>query len=171
MTPPQRWCEIEDLYHAALDREPAAREALLAAADPELRREVESLLAQDASKFSTLDRPAWEGAPGLTVADATATMVAPGTQLGPYKIEGLLGKGGMGEVYKARDTRLDREVAVKVLPQSFATEAARERFQREARAVAALNHPNICALYDIGPNYLVMEYMEGAPLRGPLPWQ
>ncbi len=75
-----------------------------------------------------------------------------------------LGAGGMGEVYKARDTRLGREVAIKVSTAKFS-----ERFEREARAVAALNHPNICTLYDVGPNYLVMEYIEGAPLKGPLP--
>src|SRR4029077_858304 len=72
--------------------------------------------------------------------------------------------GGMGEVYKARDTRLDRMVAIKVSKTEFT-----ERFEREARAVAALNHPNICQLYDVGPNYLVMEYIEGTPLKGPLP--
>ena len=163
---PLRWREIEDLYHAALDCEPAARAMLLQGADPELRREVESLLAQDSSQMGALDRPAWEGTVGLT---ADSTVVSSGTQLGPYRIEGLLGKGGMGEVYKARDTRLDRAVAVKVLPHRFVSEAARERFQREARAVAALNHPNICVLHDVGPDYLVMEYLEGEPLRCPQP--
>ena len=87
-----------------------------------------------------------------------------GDRLGPYEILAPIGEGGMGEVYKARDTRLHREVAVKVLPQSFATEAARERFQREARAASALNHPNICAVYDVGESaghpFLVMELLE-----------
>jgi serine/threonine protein kinase len=87
-----------------------------------------------------------------------------GTRLGPYEILALIGAGGMGEVYKARDTRLDRLVAVKVSREQFS-----ERFEREARAVAALNHPHICQLYDVGPNYLVMEFVEGAPLKGPLP--
>src|SRR6266508_4097940 len=87
-----------------------------------------------------------------------------GTRLGPYEILALIGAGGMGEVYKARDTRLDRIVAIKVSKEQFS-----ERFEREARAVAALNHPNICALYDVGPNYLVMEYIDGQPLKGPLP--
>jgi eukaryotic-like serine/threonine-protein kinase len=158
---PQRWREVEDLYHAALDREPGARADLLKAADPELRREVESLLAQDSSRPGMLDRPAWEA--------GSSAAVSAGVQLGPYKVEGLLGKGGMGEVYKARDTRLDRTVAVKVLPHGFVSEATRDRFQREARAVAALNHPNICVLHDVGPNYLVMEYLEGAPLGCPQP--
>ena len=80
-----------------------------------------------------------------------------GERLGPYEIVILIGKGGMGEVYKARDTRLDRDVAIKVSAERFT-----DRFQREARAVAALNHPNICTLYDVGPSYLVMEFVEGA---------
>ena len=87
-----------------------------------------------------------------------------GERLGPYEIIAPLGSGGMGEVFKARDTRLDRVVAVKVSKQEFT-----ERFEREARAVAALNHPHICQLYDVGPNFLVMEYVEGSPLKGPLP--
>ena len=94
----------------------------------------------------------------------------PGTQLGPYEIGAALGAGGMGEVYRARDTRLDRDVAIKILPAQFAAERDRlRRFEQEARAVAALNHPHICQIYDIGPGYLVLEYVVGAPLRGPLP--
>ena len=87
-----------------------------------------------------------------------------GDKLGPYEIVSQIGAGGMGEVWKARDTRLDRIVAIKISKDEFT-----ERFDREARAVAALNHPNICQLYDVGPNYLVMEFLEGAPLKGPLP--
>src|SRR6202045_1622022 len=82
-----------------------------------------------------------------------------GDKLGPYEILEAIGKGGMGEVYRARDTRLNREVAVKVSTERFS-----ERFEREARAIAALNHPNICPLFDVGPNYLVMELIEGATL-------
>src|ERR1700738_2257221 len=92
--------------------------------------------------------------------------LTPGERLGPYEILAPIGKGGMGEVYRARDTRLNREVAVKVSAEKFT-----ERFEREARAVAALNHPNICHLYDVGPNYLVMEYIEGQPLKGPPPME
>ena len=88
----------------------------------------------------------------------------PGDKLGPYEIRALIGKGGMGEVYKARDPRLKRDVAIKVSAAQFS-----ERFEREAQAIAALNHSNICTLYDVGPNYLVMEYIEGTPLKGPLP--
>jgi eukaryotic-like serine/threonine-protein kinase len=87
-----------------------------------------------------------------------------GDRLGPYEILALIGNGGMGEVFKARDTRLDRIVAIKVSNSEFS-----ERFEREARAIATLNHPHICQLYDVGPNYLVMEYIEGAPLKGPMP--
>ena len=82
-----------------------------------------------------------------------------GDKLGPYEILTRLGAGGMGEVWKARDTRLDRIVAVKISQGNFD-----ERFEREARAIAALNHPNICQLYDVGPNYLVMEFVEGSPI-------
>jgi Tol biopolymer transport system component/predicted Ser/Thr protein kinase len=88
----------------------------------------------------------------------------PGSKLGPYEIQTQIGAGGMGEVYTARDTRLNRTVAVKVCKEQFSG-----RFHREAEAVAALNHPHICHLYDVGPNYLVMEYVEGAQLKGPLP--
>jgi serine/threonine protein kinase len=87
-----------------------------------------------------------------------------GNKLGPFEILAPIGAGGMGEVYKARDTRLERTVAIKVAAAKFS-----ERFEREARAVAALNHPNICTLHDLGPDYLVMEYVEGQPLRGALP--
>jgi len=87
-----------------------------------------------------------------------------GDRLGPYEILALIGKGGMGEVYRARDPRLNRDVAVKVSAAQFS-----ERFEREAKAIAALNHPHICQVYDVGPNYLVMEFIEGDPLKGPLP--
>ena len=87
-----------------------------------------------------------------------------GDKLGPYEILTPIGAGGMGEVYKARDTRLGRDVAIKVSAAQFS-----ERFEREARSIAALNHPNICHLYDVGPNFLVMELIDGQPLKGPLP--
>src|ERR1700738_2505089 len=86
-----------------------------------------------------------------------------GDKLGPYEILALVGKGGMGEVYRAHDSRLNRDVSSKVSNAQFT-----ERFTREARAIAALNHTNICHLYDVGPDYLVMEFVEGQDLRGPL---
>src|SRR6202049_3959019 len=89
--------------------------------------------------------------------------LAPGEKLGPYEIVAPLGVGGMGEVWKARDTRLDRMVAIKKSHSLFS-----ERFEREARAIAALNHPHVCSLYDVGPDFLVMEYVEGKPLKGPI---
>jgi len=90
----------------------------------------------------------------------------PGESIGPYRIESFVAAGGMGQVYRATDTRLHREVAVKVCSGRFS-----ERFAQEARVIASLNHPHICHLYDAGPNYLVMELVEGTPLRGPLPVQ
>src|SRR5262245_9583365 len=90
--------------------------------------------------------------------------LAAGDRLGPYEVISLVGAGGMGEVYRARDSRVNRDVAIKTSASQFG-----ERFEREARAVAALNHPNICTLYDVGPDYLVMEYVEGDDLKGPLP--
>jgi eukaryotic-like serine/threonine-protein kinase len=90
--------------------------------------------------------------------------LSPGDTLGPYEIQALVGKGGMGEVYRAHDSRLNRDVAIKVSNVEFT-----ERFTREARAIAALNHTNICHLYDVAPNYLVMEYVEGETLQGPMP--
>src|SRR5262245_8647804 len=85
--------------------------------------------------------------------------LSPGTRLGPYELIEPIGAGGMGEVYRALDTRLNRPVAIKISKEQFS-----ERFEREAQAVASLNHPNICTLYDVGPNYLVMEFVEGATL-------
>jgi predicted unusual protein kinase regulating ubiquinone biosynthesis (AarF/ABC1/UbiB family) len=156
----QRWQQIEELYNAALARQPEERSTLLDQADPDLRREVELMLAQ---KGSLMDRPAWEALP-----EDTVTMLAAGHRLGRYEIEAPLGAGGMGEVFRARDTRLNRTVALKVSKIQFS-----ERFEREARAIAALNHPNICQIYDVGASpsgsgYLVMELIEGESPNGPL---
>src|SRR5438067_8820947 len=97
----------------------------------------------------------------------------PGTALGPYEIVSAIGAGGMGEVYKARDTRLNRDVAIKILPASFSSRPEmKARFEREAQTIAGLNHPNICVLYDVGhqdgTDYLVMEYLEGQTLAARL---
>src|SRR5664280_3692293 len=85
-----------------------------------------------------------------------------GSKIGPYEVVAPLGKGGMGEVWRARDPRLNRDVAIKISAAQFS-----ERFEREANAIATLNHPNICQIYDVGPNYLVMEYVDGSPVVSP----
>ena len=159
---PDRLQQIEELYHSAREASSDERAALLAQADPELRREVESLLARQNDRV-ILDRSVQF--PG----DPTMTVLNPGARLGPYQVESKLGEGGMGEVFRAIDTRLGRPVAIK-----FAHERFSARFEREARAISSLNHPNICTLYDIGPNYLVMELLEGDTIaarlkNGPLP--
>ena len=164
---PERFRAIEELYHAARQATAAGRAALLARTDPELRRDLESLLAErSGSEF--LERPAVQNAPEL-LNDATVTSVAVGACLGPYRIESKLGEGGMGEVFRAVDTRLGRAIAIKTTRAQF-----NARFEREARAISSLNHPNICTLHDVGPNYLVMELVEGETLSallktGPLP--
>jgi serine/threonine protein kinase len=159
----EEWRRVEEVYHEALEHRPESRAAFVTAAcggDSSLRREVESLLATDGAD-ALVDQPAMDIAAELL---DDGPPLATGTELGPYRIESLIGAGGMGRVYRARDTRLNRTVAIKISKQGFD-----ERFEREARAVAALNHPHICQLYDVGPNYLVMEFVEGAPLKGPIP--
>jgi serine/threonine protein kinase/Tol biopolymer transport system component len=177
---PERWQRVAHLYESALERDPTAREAFLmeaAGGDEALRREVESLLAQDATPV-VIDRPVLEAA---AVVLESGVSLEPGRQLGPYQIERLLGAGGMGQVYQARDTRLNRTVAIKVLLHAFADDPQfRARFEREAQAVAALAHPNICTLHDVGHqegiDFLVLEYLEGETLaarleRGTLPFE
>ena len=159
---PERWRQLEGLYDAVKDLTPAERSARLKDADRDLGSAVEAIFAQDGS---ALEHPAWERYAGPL---QTVTLLSVGMLLGPYKIERKIGEGGMGEVYRATDTRLARAVAIKTCCQEF-----NERFQREARAIACLNHRHICSLYDVGPNYLVMELLEGETLaeklkRGPL---
>jgi serine/threonine protein kinase/Tol biopolymer transport system component len=160
------WQRIETIYRAALNRRPDERAAYLdqaCAGDDEIRREVEALLAQDTPRVAMADHWASYGRERSTTA-ATATVLMPGMQIGPYRIEGQIGKGGMGEVFRAIDTRLGRQVAIKTSQERFG-----ERFEREARAISALNHPHICTLYDVGAtpsgtSYLVMELVEGESL-------
>jgi tetratricopeptide (TPR) repeat protein len=159
---PDRLQQIEELYHSAREGSPDERAELLEQAEPELRREVESLLARQNDRL-ILDRSI------QLHRDPPMPALKPGARLGPYEVESKLGEGGMGEVFRAIDTRLGRPVAIK-----FAQERFSARFDREARAISSLNHPNICTLYDIGPNYLVMELLEGDTLaarlkNGPLP--
>jgi tetratricopeptide (TPR) repeat protein len=166
MTPGQ-FQQIEELYHAARTGSAEARVALLAQADPDVRREVESLLAGSVDR-EFLDRLSIEDAPRPEEHSTVFELLA-GTRLGPYRIESKLGEGGMGEVFRAIDTRLGRAVAIKTTREQFSA-----RFEREARAISSLNHPNICTLHDVGPDYLVMELVEGETIasrlkRGPLP--
>ena len=153
---PERFRQIEELYHAARECTAGERASLLAQADPELRRAVESLLA-GLTGGEFLNRAA-RNAPEL-LQDPTATVLNAGTCLGPYRIDGKLGEGGMGEVFRAVDTRLGRAVAIKTTHERFSA-----RFEREARMISSLNHPNICTLFDVGPNYLAMELVEGPTL-------
>ncbi len=159
---PDRWRQIEELYHAAQKCNSNERAALLEGTDPDIRSRVERMLALESSN-QFLDLP-----PGGLLDSATQTIVASGTQLGPYKIEARVGAGGMGTVYRAMDTRLGRVVAIKIAAARYS-----ERFQLEARAISTLNHPHVCTLYDVGPNYLVMEFIDGSTLaaeikKGPL---
>ena len=166
---------ITGLYHAALERPPAERGTFLdevCAGDAALREEVESLLRIGSDADALLETPAME-----VVARGVAGMV--GRQLGPFHVLGALGVGGMGEVYRARDSKLGRDVAIKLLPPLFTRDPERRaRFAREARLLATLNHPNIGAIYGLeemgGETALVLELVEGPTLaehleRGPLP--
>jgi serine/threonine-protein kinase len=157
-----RWQQVEKLYHAAREDR-----AVLDKANPELRVEVESLLAHE-KEVGFLESPALEVAAQHAAADRGQHWI--GRRIGSYQILSLLGEGGMGEVYRAKDTRLKREVALKVLPEAFANDPERmARFQREAEVLAALNHPNIAQIYGIEDRTLVMELVEGETLKGPLP--
>jgi serine/threonine protein kinase len=181
VTSPDRWKDVEQLYHDALARDEGERAIFLreaCGADEALRSEVESLLAYagDAQVFIT--------APAIEVVAAaiqSAEMNKPlaGQRLGSYEIVSLLGSGGMGEVYRARDTKLGRDVAIKILPRAFTADLDRRaRFEREARLLAALNHPHVGAIYGFeerdGVHALVLELVEGQTLAerssvGPLP--
>ena len=173
--------EVRDVFDRAASLPPKERGAFLARAcgtNEALRHEVERLLAADARPGSAFDaEPGSDPATGSIA--AAAMSLQPGTRLGPYEIVVALGAGGMGEVYKARDTRLDRTVAIKVLSHELTADpSARQRFDREARAIAALSHPHICGLHDVGHqddvDFLVMEFLDGETLaarlrRGQLP--
>jgi len=161
-----RWARVSALFEAALGQDESMRAAFLSrqcAGDEALRREVESLLAAHAQADGFLTRPRPAEMPALT----------PGARLGPYAILGPLGAGGMGEVYRARDPRLDRDVAVKVLPRALAGDAERlRRFEQEARAAGRLDDPHVLAVHDVGEQdglpYIVSELLEGATLRARL---
>jgi eukaryotic-like serine/threonine-protein kinase len=167
------WRRVEELFHAALGLTPDARQTFLDGTcngDVDLRRQVDLLLAKEKQAGSFLERPAIENMPVIL----TAARSILGQQLGPYQIVSALGAGGMGEVYRAHDRNLDRDVAVKTLPHEFARDPERlSRLRREARTLASLNHPNIAAIYGLEESEeadcLVMELVEGEMLLGPLP--
>jgi serine/threonine protein kinase/Tol biopolymer transport system component len=166
---PERWQQIDRLYHSALKVEPSQRAAFLreaCAGDEALRQEVEALLANEGEAKGFIEARALEAAAKMA-ADNRQSLV--GRQVGPYKIVSLLGTGGMGEVYLAQDPRLERTVALKILPTELASDPDRmRRFIREARAASSLKHPNVATIHDIGESdgfhFIAMEYVEGQTL-------
>ena len=169
---PASWARVKQIFETCYELPPQDRSRVLAEAcggDPQLQTEVLSLIAAYEESGAFLDQPLIH----------TVNTIRPGARLGPYEVIERVGAGGMGEVYRARDVRLDRSVALKILPPSAARDAeARERLEREARTISSLNHPNICALFDVGRDgdvdYLVMEFLDGETLaarlrQGPLP--
>jgi serine/threonine protein kinase/Tol biopolymer transport system component len=163
---PERWQEVERLYHAVAARPEAERGPLLdreCGLDTALRAEVERMLAAEGDGAGFLDEPA------VKAAVALPERISPGSRLGPYEVLSFIGAGGMGRVYKARDSRLNRLVAIKVLAGFAPDDARRNRLLREARAASALNHPGIVAVHDIlsdsGRDALVMDYVEGDTLE------
>ncbi|MBI1760327.1 MAG: serine/threonine protein kinase, partial [Acidobacteria bacterium] len=175
MSKPERILQIKRIYQEALERDANARAEFLADAcadDEALRREVEALLAYEEQTGSFLETPAVKWAAEM-LADEQAAALA-GREFGTYRIESLLGAGGMGEVWLARDSRLDRKVALKLLPARFTQDEARvRRFVREARAASALNHPNILTIHEIGQasaeaggtHFIATEFVAGETLR------
>lgn len=177
---PERWQQVTALFHTALDLAPEARHTFVretASADPELGRELASLLLAHASADGFLETPAWGVAPELMFDEDETTLT--GRTLGPYRVLEEIGRGGMGIVYAAEDTRLGRNVALKALPPDYTRDPARrERLRREARAAASLTHPSIATIYALeeleGELYIVSELVRGRTLReelrdGPLP--
>jgi serine/threonine protein kinase len=167
---PERWRQTNSLLQEAMDRPPEEREAFLdevCAGDHNLRKEVDSLLSFHERATVFLETPALEAASGLLADDPAGPLE--GQVIGFYKIERLVGTGGMGEVYLAEDTRLDRKVAIKFLPGDLeADELARKRQIREAKAAAKLDHPNICTIHEVAEHgirsFIVMQYVEGETL-------
>jgi serine/threonine protein kinase len=179
---PERWREIERLYYAALDRDAAERAAFLNDAcgdDKALQREVESLFVYQTKAKDFIEAPATNVhlrllsrvlAPVRARHESSASGRFVGRILGVYEVKALIGAGGMGEVYRAVDPRLNRTVAIKVLPEHVSSDPERrERFKLEAKIISTLNHPHICALYDVGSqdgvDYLVMEHIDGETLQ------
>jgi serine/threonine protein kinase len=170
---PEQWQMVRGILLSAMEVHPSERAAFLdrqCASDPWLRKEVDEYLSVEGKLGpGFLESPAAEHLGIPTTFEHTSSTLAAGTLLGNYEVQALLGEGGMGEVYRGRDTRLNRTVAIKVIPRALGSDPARrQRFEREARAISALQHPNICTLYDVGhqdgTHFLVMEYLEGETL-------
>jgi len=172
---PERWRRIEELYQLAIEEDVSQRAAFLEKAcgsDEKLRRELESLLEHEKRAEQFMESPGAAVLAKSMAGDRAESMI--GRQFGAYKILSLLGVGGMGEVYQARDTRLGRLVALKILPEELAPDGERRRrFLQEGKAASAMNHPNIVTLYDVGSedgkDFLVMEYVEGRTLDKLIP--
>ena len=168
---PERWRQIEELYHAALEHSPDERTAFLhqaCAGDEEMRREIASLLASHDQASSFIEAPPDDVVAGMMAEEQIRSMI--GRTFGHYRINALLGMGGMGEVYLAEDEQLGRKAAIKLLPQQFMLDRERvQRFKQEARAVSALNHPNIVTIYEIGQaeglHFIATEFIDGRTLR------
>src|SRR6476646_6291970 len=166
---PERWKQVEQLFHDAQAMPPAERAAFVrtASSDDDIRREVESLLSEGDAESGLLGYSLTRATLGLTSVGATAGLA--GKTLGSYQVQSLLGLGGMGEVYRARDAKLERDVAIKILPPAFMNDPDRlARFAREARMLASVNHPGICSIYGIddadGMRVLVLELVDGLTL-------
>src|SRR5206468_331886 len=168
---PERWQKINFLFHSALEREPGQRAAFLDRAcdgDESLRKEVEAFIAAHDQAGSFIEAPAFAVAEKMIRDDQGQSLV--GHSFGSYGIIAAVGAGGMGEVYLAQDTRLDRKVALKLLPSYFTMDEERvRRFQQEARAASALNHPNIITIHEIGQvegrHFIAIEFIDGETLH------
>src|SRR5882724_1495244 len=169
---PERWQQVKNLFHSALERDPNHRALFLdeaCAGDLLLRREVESLITSHEQTGSFIDSPAYELGAELITEDQAETLV--GQRIAHYEILTLLGSGGMGEVYLAHDTKLGREIALKLLPAQFTSDKDRlRRFEQEAHAASTLSHPNVCVIHEVGETedyrrYIAMEYVDGVTLR------
>ncbi|HEY6230349.1 MAG TPA: serine/threonine-protein kinase, partial [Pyrinomonadaceae bacterium] len=172
MITPESWQRVKEIFLSAQSKAPAERAAFLdqvCQGDEVIRAEVDSLLAADADNDDFLSAPAYELVAEMLTEEKAEFI--PGQKVGPYSIISRLGRGGMGEVYRAHDSRLQRHIALKLISANFAKDEARvRRFAQEARAASALNHPNVCVIHEVGTtdegrHFMAMEFIEGVTLR------